>query len=70
MVITLPLENCHTGGVFMVAEFKKKRLAEPNPNGSRSETLLVGPNMVNTFAAKRDFSQIYRSLPNASVVET
>ena len=46
-LMTITLQHGNTSSVFMVAEFKKKRQAKPNPNGSRSRTLSVGPNMAN-----------------------
>ena len=43
--MTLPSEPCHSGGVFMVAKFKKDW--QNLTLMTRSETLSVGPNMVN-----------------------
>ena len=45
-LMTLPSENCHTGGMFMVATFKNRQ-TEPNPNDPQCGTLKVGSNMVN-----------------------
>ena len=56
---TLHSEPCHTGGVFMVVKVEEKRLAKSNPNDSLSETLSVGPNVINAIVAQGSAALIF-----------